>query len=219
MGLINGNFVFPQEIDEVQKFSKLGGSMVKHPHEPNGLFMLMQKGTFNIDPGCYDLGGGTTISGFGGSSGQPSQRIPNTKSLREQSNMNPIFVGSEGIIFHTNIPNNLRQQFLNFDLEPYNVAWTIQELLRLMVEYADAPGNERIQVVSRSMINEMKMSDEVKQIIYETVPDGPVVRYLRGENNARTRIKPSSQKYIDERLDHWLWFVAVSVELDRPYGV
>lgn len=214
------NFKFPSKIEDHQKISVASG-LVKHPNEYQGIFMFAQKKEIGGTHNCYNFDSTMQkkvgLAGFGEDAGSIRMNYDSFVGINAASKI--LFVGEQGVIFWASLPADAEEKLLSFEYEPICAARTLQELIKLITEYADAPGNIRIQIVARSLLYNLDITDEIKTILYETTPPGPVMKYIQGRTDARFRDIPDSRKgYIDERIDHWLWYEFISGEKYREFG-
>lgn len=217
---MSSKFEIPEQVPEAQRISlAVSSSLITHPQENNGIFCITSKKINGTPKDCYNFDStGKShlgLGGFGSSDG--NFKIPIERLRGPGTSSQVLFVGSEAVILHACLHKDIEDELLNFQWEPITVAPTLQEIIRLMVEYADAPGDMRIQNACRALCREMDVTDQIKSIIYETVPDGPVAKYIKGSNNARQREIPST--YIDDRLDYWLWYQFFSLEKAKQFSL
>jgi hypothetical protein len=64
---------------------------------------------------------------------------------------------------------------------------TLQELLKLMLEWKDVGDLSNISEVATGLLEAMNMPEDVETWIRSNVPDGAVNRFLAGDPNARDR--------------------------------
>lgn len=86
-------------------------------------------------------------------------------------------------------------------------ARTLQEIFKLMYEWSDCHtllGNsDPIAVVAHDLLEVLEVPQEVQDWVRSEMPDGPVIRFLSGDTNARER--PSNIPDLPDFFSHWLW--------------
>ena len=87
-------------------------------------------------------------------------------------------------------------------------ARTLQELFKLLYEWDDCYtllGNtDNIAVVAHELIQVLEVPQEVEDWVRNEMPDGPVVRFLNGDPDARER--SSSIPDLPDFFSRWLWY-------------
>ena len=86
-------------------------------------------------------------------------------------------------------------------------ARTLQELFKLMYEWRDCHlllnDNSRIATVAHDFLTSLDVPAEIEQWVRNEMPDGPVLRYLSGDESARER--PVGIPDMPDNMSHWLW--------------
>lgn len=219
-----GDFVFPGVIPDEEKVTAMRGAssgLVKHPNTYQGIFMFCQKTNIGISRNCYNFSNSDSVDdhvglgGFGTDYGSQRIEYPDRRPGAGRSRSRVLFTGEYGVIIQIFIPPAYEQQLVGFLLEPICAARTLQEIMRLILDWAEAPGTMRIQQVARTILRDMDITAEIRNILRTTVPDSPVAKYIKGDPYPRQRTVPS--QYIDERIDHWLWYEFFSPNKQRQW--
>lgn len=86
--------------------------------------------------------------------------------------------------------------------DPVLAVRTLEEMIKLLIEWAQAPGIEEPQVSVRNFVADLEIPQPVFYDVIESVPDQAVARYLRGNPQAKERdlnVEPMS-----DMVEDWL---------------
>jgi len=91
-------------------------------------------------------------------------------------------------------------------------ARTLQELFKLMYEwkdcYTELNSDYQIAIVANDLLEELEVPEDVESWIRTEVPDGPVVKFLNGDPDARAR--SSNIPDLPDFVSQWFWKVVNS---------
>lgn len=86
-------------------------------------------------------------------------------------------------------------------------ARTLQELFKLMYEWRDCHillgDNSEIAQTADALLNVLDVPEGIETWVRTAMPDGPVVRYLNGEEHARDRATGIPD--MPDSMSNWLW--------------
>jgi hypothetical protein len=107
-------------------------------------------------------------------------------------------------------------------IDPQNCARTLQELFRLMLEwqwaYAELGNTEEIAKVANDLINDLNMPDDVREWLWNEVPESRVFRYLKGGTSARERADVDTIPSMSESFEKWCLRIILARPLLWRYG-
>jgi hypothetical protein len=90
-----------------------------------------------------------------------------------------------------------------------NVTRTLQELFKLMLEwdwvYENLDKEDICAVLAHNMLEEFELPENIKQWIWDEVPDMHVARFLKGDTDARSRPHVSQIPEMTPEFEGWCW--------------
>lgn len=99
---------------------------------------------------------------------------------------------------------------------------TLQEVFRCILEWQwvhlNMGNNEIVAVAANDFVNEITIPDDIKQWLWDAVPDQHVARYLRGVDNPRYRADTELVPDLTDEFNIWLDIQITQSPTLWPYG-
>ena len=144
--------------------------------------------------------------------GDDSPVFPTTNShYASLSNTNTIrmpFQGYAGFIAYLKINNTELEETAVY--RNTNVARTLQEMFKLMLEwewvYLNIDENDIQAKLAHDILDELEMPEEIRDWVWNNVPDMHVAKYLKGDTDARLRPTPTSVPDMHPDFEAWCYY-------------
>lgn len=107
--------------------------------------------------------------------------------IEEIERVNFLYQFKTSAITYLEIPNKKEEKMTKLD--PPMSTRTLGEFWKMIIEWAEAPGDALPSIVCREILEEVQMSEELYNSFKETFPDGPVNKFLKGNKRANVRNK------------------------------
>lgn len=129
------------------------------------------------------------------------------------------FQGYKGFIIYSQMYDSEKEKAV-FD-EAQNTAPTLQELFKLMLEWDWVYTNLEVRdihaTLAHEMLEEFNMPQQIRDWIWDSVPDMRVAKFFKNDINARQRAETDSIPDMSDDFDAWCWHRIVRTEAIYPY--